>query len=138
MALKYLPFKIWLIVVITLAVSAVIIRLIWEIVYSPPPASLALIIMVMLALLGSYVLFIYFTIKPNLKKLTSLPVGIVVAVMATAGLIGGIIHFIRYVPSPEATEPLSVVIATLFLIAGSSAYFLLLWIIWSIWKTRKG
>ena len=136
--MKYLPLKIWLIVVITLAISAVIIRLIWEIVYSPPPASLSLIIMVMLALLGSYVLFIYFTIKPNLKKLTSLPVGIVVTVMATAGLTGGIIHFTRYVPSPEATEPLSVVIATLLLLAGTSAYFLLLWIIWSIWKTRKG
>lgn len=136
--MKYLTLKIWLIVVITLALSAAIIRLAWEIVYGPPAASLALIIMVMLALLGIYVLFIYFTIKPNLKKLTSLPVGIVVMVMATAGLIGGIIHFIRYVPSPEATEPLSVVIATLFLLAGSSAYFLLLWIIWSIWKTRKG
>lgn len=136
--MKCLPLKIWLIVVITLALSAAIIRLGWEIVYGPPAASLALIIMVMLALLGIYVLFIYFTIKPNLKKLTSLPVGIVVTVMATAGLIGGIIHFIRYVPSPEATEPLSVVIATLFLLAGSSAYFLLLWIIWSIWKTRKG
>jgi len=136
--LKYLPLKIWLIVVITLALSAAIIRLAWEIVYGPPAASLVLIILVMLALLGIYVLSIYFTIKPNLKKLTSLSVGIVVTVMATAGLIGGIIHFIRYVPSPEATEPLSVVIATLFLLAGSSAYFLLLWIIWSIWKTRKG
>lgn len=136
--MKYLPLKIWLIVVITLALSAAIIRLAWEIVYGPPAASLVLIILVMLALLGIYVLSIYFTIKPNLKKLTSLSVGIVVTVMATAGLIGGIIHFIRYVPSPEATEPLSVVIATLFLLAGSSAYFLLLWIIWSIWKTRKG
>ena len=136
--MKHLPLKIWLIVVITLAVSAAIIRLAWEIVYGSPAASLALIIMVMLALLGIYVLSIYFTIKPDLKKLTSLPVGIVVTVMATAGLIGGIIHFTRYVPSPEATEPLSVVIATLFLLAGASAYFLLLWIIWSIWKTRKG
>jgi len=138
MALKYLPLKIWLIVAITLAISAVIIRLVWEIVYGPPAASLVLIILVIVAFLGIYALFIYFTIKPNLKKLTSLPVGIMIAVMATAGLIGGIIHFIRYVPSPEATEPLSVVIATLFLLAGTSAYFLLLWIIWSIWKTRKG
>lgn len=136
--MKYLPLKIWLIVAITLALSALIIRLVWEIVYGPPAASLVLIILVIVALLGIYVLFIYFTIKPNLKKLTSLPVGIVVTVMATAGLIGGIIHFIRYVPSPEATEPLSVVIATLFLLAGSSAYFLLLWVIWSIRKTRKG
>ena len=136
--MKYLPLRIWFLATITLALSAAIIRLAWEIVYGPPAASLVLIILVMLAFLGIYVLFIYFTIKPNLKKLTSLPVGIVVTVMATAGLIGGIIHFIRYVPSPEATEPLSVVIATLFLLAGSSAYFLLLWIIWSIWKTRKG
>jgi len=136
--MKYLPLKIWLIVAITLALSALIIRLVWEIVYGPPAASLVLIILVIVAFLGIYVLFIYFTIKPNMKKLTSLPVGIAVTVMATAGLIGGIIHFIRYVPSPEATEPLSVVIATLFLLAGSSAYFLLLWVIWSIWKTRKG
>lgn len=136
--MKYLPLRIWSLVTITLAISAVIIRLAWEIVYGPPAASLTLIILVILAFLGIYVLFIYFTIKPNLKRLTSLPIGIVVTVMATAGLIGGIIHFIRYVPSPEATEPLSVVIATLFLLAGTSAYFLLLWIIWSIWKTRKG
>jgi len=136
--MKYLPLKIRLILAITLALSALIIRLVWEIVYGPPAASLVLIILVIVAFLGIYVLFIYFTIKPNMKKLTSLPVGIAVTVMATAGLIGGIIHFIRYVPSPEATEPLSVVIATLFLLAGSSAYFLLLWVIWSIWKTRKG
>jgi len=136
--MKYLPLRIWFLVTITLAISALIIRLVWEIVYGPPAASLVLIILVIVAFLGIYVLSIYFTIKPTLKKLTSLPVGIVVTVMATAGLIGGIIHFIRYVPSPEATEPLSVVIATLFLLAGSSAYFLLLWIIWSIWKTRKG
>jgi len=136
--MKYLPLKIWLIVVITRALSAVIIRLIWEIGYGPPAASLALIILVMLAFLGIYVLFIYFTIKPTLKKLKSLPVVILVAVMATAGLISGIIHFIRDVPSPEAPEPLSGVIATHLLLAGISAYFLLLRVIWSVWKTRKG
>ncbi len=136
--MKYLPLKIWLIVIITLALSATIIRLAWEIFYSPPAASLTLIILAMLAFLGFYALFIYFTIKPSLKKLASLPVRILITVTTTAGIIGAIIHFIRYLPSPLATEPLSVVIATLFLLAGISAYFLLLWIIWSIWKTGKG
>ncbi|MFQ6121584.1 MAG: hypothetical protein ACE5LA_00775 [Dehalococcoidales bacterium] len=134
--MKYLPLKIWLLVTITLALSATIIRLAWEIAYSPPVTSLVIIILVMLGLIGIYVLFIYFTIKPNLGKLKSLPVVIPVTVMATVGLASGIAHFTRYVPSPLATEPLSIVIATLFLLAGASAYFLLLWIMWSIWKSR--
>lgn len=121
-------------VIITLALSATIIRLAWEIAYHPPLTSLIIIILVILALLGLYALLIYFLIKPDRKKLKSLPMAILVTVMATAGLISGIIHFIRYIPSPLATEPLSIVIATLFLLAGVSTYFLLLWFIWFIWK----
>ena len=136
--MKYLPLKIRFMVPVTLALGALIIRLVWEITVNQSAGTLTVVILLMLAFLGAYALLIYFTIKPNLKKLTSLPVVILVAVMATAGLISGIIHFIRYVPSPEAPEPLSVVIATLLLLAGISAYFLLLRIIWSVWKTRKG
>lgn len=134
--MKYLPLKIWLVVPVTLALGALIIRLVWEITVNQSAGTLTVVILLMLLLLGAYVLFIYFIIKPDLKKLKSLPVAIAVTVMATAGLISGIIHFIRYVPSPLATEPLSLVIATLLLLAGISAYFLLLWVIWSVWKSR--
>ena len=135
--MKCLPLRIWFIVTITPALGAAIIRLAWEVPYASAVSSLSIIILVMLGLLGTYALFIYLIIKPNLKKLRSLPLGIVVAVMATGGLISGIIHFSRFVPSPEAAEPLSVVIAALYLLAGTSAYFLLLWILWPIWKAGK-
>jgi len=59
------------------------------------------------------------------------------AIMTTGGFIGGIIHLIRFVPSPEASEPPSIVISALYFLTGISTYFMLLWIIRSTWKSRK-
>ncbi len=69
--------------------------------------------------------------------LKSLPVRIWVTIIITGALIDGIIHFVRFVPSPEAASPLSVVIASLLLVGGIGAYLLVLWVIWSVWKARK-
>ena len=135
--MNYLPLRIWFIVTITLAISATIIRLAWQIPYASTVSTIAISILGILGFLGAYAFLVYFILKPSLKKLKSLPLGIGIAVVTAGGLISGIIHFIRFVPSPEAAVPLSVVIATLFLLAGISAYFLLLWILWSIWKTGK-
>ena len=134
--MKYLPLRMWFMVSLTLALSAVIIRLIWEVTYATSAVSLALITLVILIILGIYALTLYLLIKPSLKKLKSVPVRISVTLIATAGLIDVITHFIRFVPSPEAASPLSVVIASLFLMAAISAYPLILWVIWSFGKSR--
>ena len=126
--MNYLPFKVWFIVALTLALCAVIVRLAWEVIVAAP--SLAVIILVMFATFSIYALLLYLIIKPSLKKLKSLLVRIWVSVMVTAGIISAIVHYIRFVPSPEAILPLSVIVASLLLAAGISVYLLALWALW--------
>lgn len=126
--MNYLPFKIWFIVALTLALGAVIVRLAWEVIVAAP--SLVVIILVMFTTLSIYALLLYLIIKPSLKKLKSLPVRIWVSVIVTAAIISAIVHYIRFVPSPEATSPLSVIIASLLLAASISIYLLVLWALW--------
>ena len=128
--MNYLPFRVWFIVSLTLALGAVIVRLAWEITFTTAVPSLAIIILVIFAIISIYALLLYLTIKPSLKKLKSLPVAIWVTVMFTAGLISALIHFIRFVPSPEAAAPLSVIIASMLIMAAISIYLLVLWVIW--------
>jgi len=131
---NYLPFRVWFIVSVTLALGAVVIRLVWEGTTARAVGTWAIIILILLATLSIYALLLYLAIKPSLKKLKSLPVRIWVTVIVTATLIGGIIHFIRFVPSLEAISPLSVVIASLLLVAGISAYLLALSLMWTARK----
>ncbi len=136
--MKHLPIRIWLMVTLTLALAPVIIRFVWEITINSSVASLVILIPVILTIVGIYALVLYLLIAPSMKKLRSLPVLIGVIVVFTAGLIGSIIHYIRFVPSPEAAAPLSVVMATLLIMAAISGYILILWVIWSFWKGRIG
>ena len=131
-----LPLRIWFIASITLLISAVIVRLAWEVTYAPSAGYLFVVLAILLVTLGIYTLFLYLIIRPSLKKLKSLPVRKWVTIIITSALIGGVIHFVRFVPSPEAAAPLSVVIASLLLTGGISAYLLVLWVIWSVWKGR--
>jgi hypothetical protein len=126
--MNYLPFKIWFIVALTLALGAVIVRLAWEVIVAAP--SPVVIILVMFTTLSIYALLLYLIIKPSLKKLKSLPVRIWVSVIVTAAIISAIVHYIRFVPSPEAASPLSVIIASLLLAASISIYLLVLWALW--------
>ena len=130
--MNYLPIKICFIMAVTLAISAVVVRLAWEFPYVAARPSRVMIILLIFATISIYTFLIYLAIKPSLKILTSLSVRIWVTVMATAGLIGGIIHFTNFVPSPEAAPSLSTVIAILFLLAGVSGFLLLLWVTWFI------
>ena len=132
--MNHLPLRVWLMVSVTLTLAAVVVRLVWEITTTTAVGSLVIIILLILVTLGIYALLLYLTIKPSVKKLKSLPVSLGVTVIVTAAAIGGIIHFIRFVPSPEAASPLSVVIASLLLVGGISACPLALRVIWSIWK----
>jgi len=135
--MNYLPLRIWLIVSVTLAIAAVVVRLVWEVIGAPSAGYLFVVLAVLLVTLGIYALILYLTIKPSLKKLKSLPVRIWVTVIITAALIDSIIHFVRFVPSPEAASPFSVIIASLLLTAFVSAYPLALWVIWFIRKARE-
>ncbi|MFC1950771.1 hypothetical protein ACFLWD_03830, partial [Chloroflexota bacterium] len=73
-----------------------------------------------------------------LERLKSRLVRIWVIVITTVFTIGGIIHFTRFIPSPEAAAPLSGVIAWLLLLGGISGYLLVLWVIWHIGKNKRG
>jgi hypothetical protein len=116
----------------TLALSAVIVRLAWEIYVNPMVGTLAVVIPVIVVIAGTNAFIIYLLIAPSMRKIKSLPVGIWIIVIFTAGVIGSIIHYIRFVPSPEGDAPLSIVIATLLLIAVVSGYLLVLWVFWFI------
>ncbi len=135
--MKSLTFRIWFLVTMTPVFAVAIIRFIWEAVVNPFPGTITIVILVVLGFLGAYVLLVYFTINPDLRKLRSLPVVIGLALMATGGFISGIIHFIRFLPSPQASTTLSLVLAFLFAFAGASAYSMILWITWTVWKSRK-
>ena len=135
--MSHLPLRIWLLVSITLALSAVTVRLAWEVTFTTAVSSMVIIALSILVVLSIYALLLYFTIRPSLKKVRSLPIKIWVTVIITAGLTSGIIHFIRFVPSPEAAAPLSVVIAILLLLAGINAYLLVLRVMWFIRQPSK-
>jgi hypothetical protein len=135
--MKYLPLRAWFLVTITPVFVAVIIRIVWEVIVDPSVDGLVMSILATLVLLCLFALIFYFTIKPDLKMLKNLPFGVGIALAATGGFISGVIHFVHFVPSPEAEAPLSLVLAILFLFAGASAYFMLLWMIWSFWTSRK-
>ena len=135
--MNYLPLRIWLIVTATFAAGALIVRLAWETTFNPPISSLVMLILAIFATISINVLLIYVAIKPNQKKLKSLPVRVSVTVITTAGIVSGIVHYIRFVPSPEATAPLSVVVATLLLMSVISGYLLLLSVIWFIGRLKR-
>lgn len=135
--MNYLALRIWFIVSITPALAAVFIRLVWETTIATAVGTWVIVILLMLVILGIYALLLYLNIKPSMKKLKSLPFRLGVTVITTAAIIGAIIHFIRFVPSPEAAESLSVVIASLLLMAGISGYLLILRVIWPVGKTGR-
>lgn len=120
----------------TLALSAGIIRLAWEIYVNPYIATLAAVIPAILVIAGTDALIIYLLIKPSLRKIKSVPVRIWITVIFTAGVIASMIHYIRFVPSTEGNPPLSIVIATLLMIAAISGYMVALWAFWFT-RTKK-
>jgi hypothetical protein len=136
--MKYLRFRIWTLITITPVIAAMIIRIIWELVVNPSTGGLVMSILVIFCLLGLYALIIYLLFRPDLKLLKSLPLWIIIAIAATGGLIGAILHFLRFLPSPQSELPWSLVIALLYALASSSAYGMLLWYVWTLWKKRKG
>ena len=130
--------RIWVIVSITLALSAAMVRLVWELTETMSTGSLVIVILLIVTILGIYALLLYLTIKPSLKKLKSLLVAISGTVILSGAIAGCIIHYIRFVPSPEASSIRSVAMASLLLAAGVSIYLMVLWVIWRFRRARKG
>lgn len=131
-----LSLKIWFIVSLTLALSAIIISLVYRATVTTSAGSMAVIVLLILAILGTYALLLYLTIRPGLKKLKSLPVAILVTLVATGAITDAVIHFFRFVCSPDPHISFGIIVAVLLLAAGISAYLLVLWVIWSVWKAR--
>jgi drug/metabolite transporter (DMT)-like permease len=122
--------KFWVIGTVTLAVAALMMRLVWETRTAIAPGTWAILILLMLAALGLLIASIYLTINPDIKKLQSPPFKIGISAILVAVGISGIIHFYRFIPSPEANIPVSIPMATLLLISVLSACTLFLYILW--------
>jgi hypothetical protein len=133
--MNYTRLKIWFIVTFTLAVIAIVIRAIWQIVVIPTPGTMLIFIPLILALLGMDALFAYLTMKP--EKLRSRPFAAGVTIALTAGLLAGVTHFVRFIISPLADPLLCKVIGALVLSSSVSAYFILIYIVWSLRRVRQ-
>ncbi len=136
--MKGLYLRIWVIVALTLALGAAITRLAWGLAAADHAGSLAIIVLLMVAILATYALLLYLAIKPSLKKLRSWLVAIVATVIAGGGIIGCIIHFIRFIPSPKASSPLSIIIASMLMASGVVICGLILWVVWRFRQRGKG
>ena len=132
--MNYSRLKIWFIVTFTIAVIGIVIRSIWQIAVIPTPRTMLIFIPLIIAILGMNALFAYLVVNP--KKLRSLPFLIGITVALTAGVLAGVVHFVRFIISPEAEPTLSKVIGSFVMLSSISAYLLVLWLIWYFRKVK--
>ena len=135
--MSHLQLRMWAIATITLAFFACAVRLGWAASNPMPADARALIVLLMLAVLNVYSLIIYIIIRPSREKLSNLFFKIWVTVTVTATAAAGVIHFVRFLPSPQCVPPFSPIIAILLLVGGISGYLLVLWVVWSILKAGE-
>ena len=128
-------FKIWTIATLTLAVICTLIRSFWQIAVIPTADTMVIFVPVIAGLIFGTALFIYIAVKP--QRIRSLFFLILISVAVTGGLVAGLIHFGNFITSPEGEPVLSKVISGCFLIAGLSAYFLVICFLWSRRKTKE-
>ena len=132
--MNFLHLRVWFITTFTLAVIAIVIRAIWQIVVIPTPGTMLIFIPLIAALISMNSLFAYLVINP--EKLRSMPFITGVTIALTAGLVAGVTHFIRFIISPEADPFWSKVIGWLIVLSSISAYLLILNVIWSFRKQK--
>jgi len=128
-------FKIWTIATLTLAVICTLIRSFWQIAVIPTADTMVIFVPVIAGLIFGTALFIYIAVKP--QRIRSLFFLILISVAVTGGLVAGLIHFANFITSLEGEPVLSKVISSCFLIAGLSAYFLIICFLWSRRKTKE-
>jgi hypothetical protein len=127
--------RVWCIITFTLAVIAIVIRAIWQIVVIPTSGTMLIFIPLIVALLGVDAFIAYLVVRP--EKLKSLPFSIGITVALTAGLLAGVSHFVRFIISTQADPFFSKVIGYLVLLSSVSAYFILIYVTWSLRKAKK-
>jgi hypothetical protein len=133
--MNYSRIKVWFVITFTLAVIAIVIRAIWQIVVIPTAGTMIIFIPLIVALIGADMLFAYLVINP--EKLKTIPFLTGVTVALTAGLVAGLTHFVRFIISPEADPFWSKVIGWLIVLSSVSAYTLILNILWSARKAKS-
>lgn len=133
--MNYTCLKIWFIVTVTLTVTSIIIRSIWQIVVIPTGGTMLIFIPLILALLFAEFLAVYLAVKP--ERIKRRLFAIVVTAAFSAGLLAGVTHFVRFIVSDKADPFWSKVISTLVLAASISAYSLIIYVVWSYRKVKQ-
>ncbi len=128
-------FKIWTIATLTLAIICTLIRSFWQIAVIPTADTIVIFMPVIVGLIFGTALCIYIAAQP--QRIRSLFFLILISVAVTGGLVAGLIHFANFITSPEGEPVLSKVISSCFLIAGLSAYFLVICFLWSRRKIKE-
>ena len=132
--MNYSRLKVWCIVTLSLVVIAIVIRAVWQIVVIPTPKTMLIFMPLIIALIGSDVLISYLVFKPG--KIKSLPFTIGLTVTFGAGLLAGVVHFYRFIISTQADPFFSKVISWMIILSSASAYFIFLYVIWSLRKAK--
>ena len=127
--------KPWIIGTFTIAVIGIVIRSIWQIVVITTSGTMVIFIPLILALVGANALLIYIVLKP--ERLTNMLSLTVITLVLTGGLIAGVSHFYNFIISPLADPFWSKVISACVLSSSVSAYFLIIWFLWSLRIKRK-
>ena len=127
--------KIWAIATVTLGITTVIIRAVWQIVVIPTTGTMLIFLPIIVAMLGIGSLFAYLILKP--EKMRSLPFIIGVSVVLTAGLIAGIFHYANFIGSPRAEHFLSKIISSMILFGCVNGFAIVLAVIWSPRKAKE-
>ncbi|HEX78286.1 MAG TPA: hypothetical protein G4O03_07795 [Dehalococcoidia bacterium] len=134
---KLLTLRIWGVVTVTIPIVAAMVRFAWNFASPGSADGWAMNILLLLAAWGAYAFFLSLVIQPSLRLLQSLPLRVLGSLVFTAALAGAIIHLIRFVPSPEATSPLSITIAVMLMVTMANFYLLALWFFWAFLKVEK-
>jgi hypothetical protein len=132
--MKHTRLRIWFIASFTLAVIAMVIRCLWQIVVIPTPGTMLIFISIIVTLLGGEAAIIYLVLRP--EKIKSLPSVICLTVAFTAGLVAVLAHFFRFIGTPQAAPFFSKVIASLLTVSSISVYFLAIYAIWSLRRVK--
>jgi len=128
-------FRAWCVITFSMSVIAIVIRAIWQIVVIPTPKTMLIFIPLIVALIVVDALIAYLVFKP--EKLKSLPFSIGITVGLSAGLLAGVTHFYRFIVSTQADPFFSKVIGWLIVTSSVSAYFILVYVVWSLRKNRN-
>jgi len=128
-------FKIWTIATVILAFICALIRSIWQIAVIPTADTMVIFLPSVAGLIFGIALLIYIAVKP--ERIRSLFFLILISLAVTGVLVAGLIHFVNFITSPEGEPVLSKVISSCFLLAGLSAYFLVICFLWSRRKAKE-